>query len=105
MKMGTGVRLLLVLALTAGSARAQPDARRPAVPVNAIDGIIAAVAAHSIVGLPDPHGSDQAHAFLLSLIRDPRFVRTVDDIVVEFGNAGYQDVADRFVRGEEVEYE
>jgi hypothetical protein len=105
MKMGTGVRLLLVLALTAGSARAQPDARRPAVPVNAIDGIIAAFAAHSIVGLPDPHGSDQAHAFLLSLIRDPRFVRTVDDIVVEFGNARYQTLADRFVRGEEVEFE
>jgi hypothetical protein len=77
MKMGTGVRLPLVLALTAGSARAQPDAGRPAVPVNAIDGIIAAFAAHSIVALPDPHGSDQAHAFLLSLIRDPRLVRTL----------------------------
>src|SRR5215203_5906659 len=51
MKMGTGVRLLLVLALTAGLARAQPDAGRPAVPVNAIDGIIAAFAAHSIVAL------------------------------------------------------
>jgi len=52
MKMGTGVRLLLVLALAAGSARVQADAGRPAVPVNAIDGIIAAFAAHSIVGLP-----------------------------------------------------
>jgi hypothetical protein len=103
--MGTGVRLLVVLATTARLAPAQPDAGRPAVPVNAIDGIIAAIATHSIVALPDPHGSDQAHAFLLSLIRDPRFVRTVDDIVVEFGNARYQDVADRFVRGEEVGYE
>src|SRR5262249_15990939 len=31
-----------------------------------------------------------------------RFASTVNDIVVETGNALYQDVMDRFVRGEEV---
>jgi hypothetical protein len=43
-----------------------------------------------------------SHAFLLSLIRDPRFQTVVDDIVIECGNALHQDVADRFVRGEDV---
>ena len=86
-----------------GVAAAQTDARqRSPTPVHAIDGILTAFETHAIVALPDAHGSDLVHAFLLSLVRDPRFSRTVDDIVVEFGNARYQDVADRFVRGETV---
>jgi hypothetical protein len=101
----TGVRVLLLLAFAVRLPAAQPDAGRPPAPVNAIDGVLAAFETHTIVALPDAHGNDQAHAFLLSLIRDPRFVRNVDDIVVEFGNARYQDVADRFIRGEEVRYE
>ena len=105
MTTATGVPVLLLLALAVRLPAAQPDAAAPPAPVNAIDGVLAAFETHTIVALPDAHGSDQAHAFLLSLIRDPRFVRTVDDIVVEFGNARYQDVADRFIRGEEVRHE
>jgi hypothetical protein len=100
-----GVPVVVVVAVAASLAAAQPDSARPAAPVNASDGILAAFETHTIVALPDSHGDDHAHAFLLSLIRDPRFVRTVDDIVVEFGNARYQDVADRFVSGEQVPYE
>jgi hypothetical protein len=48
------------------------------------------------------HANEQGHAFRLSLIRDPRFRETVDDIVVEFGNARYQNLMDRFIRGEDV---
>jgi hypothetical protein len=38
------------------------------------------------------------------LIRDPRFAVTVNDIVVEFGKALYQDTMDRFINGEEIPY-
>jgi hypothetical protein len=48
------------------------------------------------------HGNEQGYVLRLSLIRDPRFAETVNDIVVESGNALYQDVVDRFVRGEAV---
>jgi uncharacterized iron-regulated protein len=48
------------------------------------------------------HGNEQGHTFRLALIRDPRFASTVNDIVVEFGSARYQDLMDRFVRGEDV---
>jgi hypothetical protein len=48
------------------------------------------------------HGNEQGHAFRLSLIRDPRFPAAVNDIVVESGNALYQEVMDRFVRGADV---
>jgi hypothetical protein len=78
------------------------DSQPPAVPVNAVDGILEAFKAHQIVALTDAHGNEQAAAFLLSLVRDPRFPATVNDIVMECGNARSQDVIDRFVRGEDV---
>lgn len=80
---------------------AQPP-RGPAVPIEPITAIVDAFQSHNVVALMDAHGNEQAHAFLLSLIRDPRFAATVNDIVVEFGNARYQDVMDRFVRGERI---
>jgi len=42
------------------------------------------------------------HELLKALVRDPRFGDTVNDIVVEFGSSRYQDLMDRYVRGEDV---
>lgn len=74
-----------------------------AVPVDPAAAIIDAFRSHAVVALGDgSHGNEQSHAFRLALIRDPRFAATVNDVVVEWGNARYQDVLDRFVHGEEV---
>ena len=74
-----------------------------AVPVAPIPAILDAFHHHRVVALDEcDHGSEQSHAFRLELIRDTRFASRVQDIVVEFGNARYQDVMDRFVRGDEV---
>ncbi len=91
----------LLAALGAGGAAAG-QTPPPAVPVEPIVAILAAFERHAIVAIGDPHDNEQAHEFRLSLIRDPRFAETVDDIVVEWGNALYQDVADRFVAGGDV---
>ena len=91
--------LLLVALSTRGVAQSQA---RPSEP---IAGILEAFKTRQIVGIPDAHRNTATHAFLLSLIRDPRFPTVVNDIVVEFGSALHQDVADRFVRGEDVPYE
>src|SRR5207244_4055589 len=55
-----------------------------------------------IVALTDAHGNEQNQAFRLRLMRDPRFVQVVNDIVIELGNAKFQDIADEFVRGADV---
>jgi hypothetical protein len=47
----------------------------------------------------------QLEAFRLAVVRDPRIIGIVNDVVVETGNARYQDLMDRFVRGEDVPYE
>jgi hypothetical protein len=98
--------MLLPLVIASAVSAVPPQAGRPpAAPVEAIGGILDAFRSNEIVALTDAHGNEQAHRFLLSLVRDPRFAATVNDIVVEFGSARYQDVIDRFVRGEDVPYD
>lgn len=94
--------LPLLVILGAGGAAAGQDAPRPAVPVEPTTAILDAFERHAVVALGDPHGNEQAHEFRLSLVRDHRFAAAVDDVVVEWGNALYQDVMDRFVNGDDV---
>ena len=69
----------------------------------AADYLVDAFDRFPLVGFSEPrHGAGGTREFLTSLIRHPRFAGTVNDIVVEFGNARYQDVADRYVAGEAV---
>ena len=101
------IALLVPVAFAVGVGtriHAQPPAQpRPAVPVDPIRGIIDAFQSHAVVALGEgAHGNEQGHAFRMSLIRDSRFAATVNDIVVESGNGRYQDVVDRFVRGEDI---
>lgn len=74
-----------------------------ATPVEPVTAILEAFERHALVALGEGrHGNEQGHAFRLALVRDPRFAARVNDIVVEMGNARYQDVMDRFVAGEAV---
>jgi hypothetical protein len=92
-----------VIALACSSASPQVAATKPAVPLDPVDGILAAFKTHSVVTLGEGnHNNEQGHAVRMALIRDPRFPRVVNDIVVEFGNSLYQDVMDRYIRGEDV---
>lgn len=99
-----GVSFLALSLVVAVSGQAQQSVSpRPAVPVDPIVAIMDALRSHSIVALGEgDYGNEQGHAFRLSLIRDPRFANSVNDIVVEFGNALHQDIMDRFVQGDEV---
>lgn len=54
---------------------------------------------HDIVALGQAHDLRQEDDFIVSLLRHPGFAATVDSIVVEFGNARYQQRADRYVAG------
>lgn len=74
----------------------------PAVPLEPIAAIVDAFRTHDLVALGDAHGNVQSQAFLRKLVADPRFADTVNDIVFESGNSRYQDLVDRFVRGDAV---
>lgn len=55
--------------------------------------------AHALVAIGEMHRNGQQHELLRRLLRDPRFVCRVDDIVVEFGNSRLQPLADAYVSG------
>jgi hypothetical protein len=89
-----------VLTVSIGSAQVAPP--RAPVPQEPIAAIADAFSTHDVVAISDPHGNVQMQAFLLSLVRDRRFAAAAHDIVIETLSARYQDVIDRFVRGDDV---
>ncbi len=90
-----------VCAVALASAQQTPAPRSP-VPLDAAPAIIDAFRTHEIVGLSAEGGSGDARdtAFIMALIRDPRFPSSVNDVVMEGASARYQDVMDRYVGGE-----
>ena len=95
---------VVLLVSCAPAAEAQNALPLRARPVDPITELIDAFRTRNIVTLTDPHGNVQVQAFLLSLVRDPRFPEAVNDIVIETASARYQDAIDRFVRGDDVEW-
>lgn len=96
---------LCVLAGLAGCSRPRPNSGTPRdiSTVPAVDYLAKAFERYPLVAFSEPrHGAAGTTAFLRSLVRHPRFADTVNDVVVEFGNARYQDLADRYVAGEHV---
>jgi len=82
---------------------AQGPQARPATPQDAITAILDAFRAFRVVSFPGGHtDANESQALLRALVADPRFGAAVNDIVVEFGSSRYQDVMDRYIRGEDV---
>src|SRR5262245_31069820 len=71
-------------------------------PGKAVEGIIDAFDRFPIVALGELHWSLDEHEFIAALVKHPAFADKVNDIVVEFGNAKYQPVMDRYIAGETV---
>src|SRR6202051_4687492 len=72
---------------------------------SALDGIFATFHSHPLVGIGDYHGLAQEEDFYASLISDIRFARDVGNVVVEFGDAAQQDTLDRYLSGEDIQYD
>jgi dienelactone hydrolase len=68
----------------------------------AADAVLGAFRHHRIVAFGLAHGLSAQEDFAIGLLRHPRFAATIDSIVVEFGNARYQALADRYVAGGDV---
>ena len=81
--------------------RPQRGQARPQEPIAAI---VEAFRTHDLVAVSDPHGNLQTQLFLRTLVADPRYADAAD-IVIEVANARYQDVMDRYIRGEQVPIE
>jgi hypothetical protein len=96
------VTAFLFVTLSAASALGQAGLP-PAEPVDPFDAIADALGAYPIVGIGEgAHRGEQDNDFRLALIRHARVAERAQDVVTECGNSRYQDVMDRYIRGEEV---
>ena len=107
---GTVFFSLASFSLTSLPCRAQVVASYPggdtqaAPPEPAIPAILRAFDMYEVVAMPAAHGQKDIDDFILSLIRDPRFPVSVNDIVVECGNVRYQAILDQYIAGEKVPF-
>jgi hypothetical protein len=90
----------LILALVVAQATAKPSE-----PLEPVAAMVDALRTHSVIAVTAGHGEARGYAFMQMMIHDPRLVAAINDIVVEEGSARYQDVADRYLRGEHVPVE
>src|SRR5687767_1021928 len=68
--------------------------------------LVSAFQRFPLVAFSEPrHAAGGTREFFQSLIRHPGFAGTVNDVVVEFGNARYQAIADRYTAGEPVPHD
>src|ERR1039457_376206 len=101
---------LASIALLPQPSRAQVSAGHPvndtqdATPEPAIPAILKAFETFEVVAMPAAHGQKDTDDLILSLIRDPRFLASVNDIVVECGNVRYQPILDQYIAGENVPF-
>ena len=74
-----------------------PDAQAAAPGSSLIEAVLAAFQTHRVVAIGDAHASQEVHDLLLTMLSDPRLYGAASDIIVEFGNAVYQDTLDKFI--------
>jgi hypothetical protein len=87
-----------------GSRSTRVAARGPAAgaaseprPRDAFGGVLNALQRFPLVALGEDHQLQEWHDFVTALLFRPELPDLITDVVVEFGNALHQDVADRFV--------
>src|SRR4051812_30941315 len=97
------LRLLFLLACAFFPIRASATESSPV--QSAAITLAAQLDTHPLIALGEHHASAPFHRFLQALLRDPRFICHVDDVVVESGNSGLQAIADRYVSGQAVPHE
>ena len=91
------MRRILWVLLMASTAFAQaPQVQDP------VQGIVKLFDTYRIVMFGEMHECRQQWNLLRRLVEAPSFTARVNDIVLEFGNARFQDVVDRYIAGEDV---
>jgi hypothetical protein len=75
----------------------QTEYRNHLQPVNAVEALIEQMERFPLVALGEVHQLQEFSDFLTALLYHPLLPEKITDIVVEFGNAHYQEIADQFL--------
>jgi predicted aconitase len=96
------IALLFALTILQQIAAAQNVSQQK--PEDATQAITRLFDRHDVVMFGEIHSNKQEYEWLCSLLKTPEFSANLDDVVVEFGNALYQQDVDRYVAGEDVPF-
>ncbi|HLI89789.1 MAG TPA: hypothetical protein VKV37_13945 [Ktedonobacteraceae bacterium] len=97
----TVVLATLGIGATNYPALAAPGSTPPR-PQNALQALFNAMDKYPLIGLGEAHRLQEEHDFIQALLYHPALPGKINDIVVEFGNARYQEIIDRFISGQPV---
>jgi hypothetical protein len=87
-----------VLSGTASVSRSKPtDGQVEFKPLDALQTMLTVLGQFPLVALAERHTLQEWHDFVTALLFHPDLPGKITDIVVEFGNSRFQDLADRFV--------
>jgi hypothetical protein len=93
--------ILVISGIVSANVWGQSNSDEPK-PTKAVEELIKVFDRFPLVALGEVHWSQTEHEFVYLLIKHPDFANKVNDIVVEFGNALYQPIMDRYIAGETV---
>jgi hypothetical protein len=93
---------LVAIAIASAIAKEKPEVGAAIQTAAVIAEIARQFDQHPLIFIGEQHRGAEQHAFLRALIRDPVFLCRTNDIVIEFGNARLQSIADAYVSGEPV---
>src|SRR4051794_15313436 len=88
-----------LLSLLSMSAAHGQRAGKAITPRDAVSAITGALDAYPLVAIGEMHRNQQVHDLIVAIVRDARFLPSGGDVVVEFGNARYQERIDRYIAG------
>jgi hypothetical protein len=74
-------------------------------PMDGVTGVVQAFRSYPVVAIGEIHSIRQTGDFYDSLVRNPEFQNTVNDIVIEFASRRSQPLIDRYINGGDVSQE
>ena len=92
---------MVPMTLLVATAFLPPPGLTGAEPGGAIDAMLEAFDTYRVVALGENHGHVELHDLILDLLERPEAPGIIDDVVVEWGNALYQPVVDRYLAGDD----
>lgn len=94
--------ILITISISTTASLSAQRADKTASPLEPISGLITLFKETPLVAIGETHEHKQLYDLLTQLVQTKDFYTQVNDILIESGNARYQDILDRYISGQEV---
>lgn len=103
MRTNLNLKLVALALLLQYSSLSAQDYQKEAIPLDPMTGIIDLLNNTPLVAIGETHEHAQLYEYLTELVQTEAFYKAVNDILIESGNALYQETLDLYISGEQVD--